>query len=153
MLFNSLDFVIFLALVLAVVRLAGLRLRNWVLLIAGFVFYGWWDWHYLLLLGFNCLTAYVGAIRMAEADTPRQKRAWCTVCVSICAGLLCYFKYRGFFLENITGLLTALGLMSAARTLTFILPVGVSFYTFQAIAYLVDVYRGVTPACRNLRDF
>ena len=153
MLFNSLDFVIFLALALAVVRLAGLRLRNWVLLIAGFVFYGWWDWHYLGLLSFNCLTAYVAAIRMTDARSPREKRAWCTVSVSICVGLLCYFKYRGFFLENVTALLTHLGFMSAAKTITFILPVGVSFYTFQAIAYIVDVYRGVTPACRDLRDF
>jgi D-alanyl-lipoteichoic acid acyltransferase DltB (MBOAT superfamily) len=153
MLFNSLDFVIFLAFVLALVRLAGLRLRNWILLFAGFVFYGWWDWRYLGLLGFNCLTAYFGAIRMAEATTPRQKRAWCGVSVTVCAGLLGYFKYQGFFLENITVLLADLGLMSAAKTITFILPVGVSFYTFQAIAYLVDVYRGVTPACRNLRDF
>jgi D-alanyl-lipoteichoic acid acyltransferase DltB (MBOAT superfamily) len=153
MLFNSLEFVIFLALVLAVVRLAGLRLRNWILLFAGFVFYGWWDWRYLGLLGFNCLAAYFGAIKMAEAATPRQKRRWCTASVTTCIGLLCYFKYRGFFLENVTALLAAVGLMSAAKTITFILPVGVSFFTFQAIAYIVDVYRGITPVCRNLRDF
>ncbi len=153
MLFNSLDFVIFLALVLALVRLGGLGLRKWILLIASLIFYGWWDWRYLGLLGFNCLTAYIGAIRLAEATTAREKRGWCAVSVTICASLLCYFKYRGFFLENITALLADLGLMSAAKTITFILPVGVSFYTFQAIAYLVDVYRGVTPACRNLRDF
>jgi alginate O-acetyltransferase complex protein AlgI len=153
MLFNSLDFVIFLAVVVAVVRLSGLRLRNWILLFAGFVFYGWWDWRYLALLGFNCLTAYYGALGIADAGTPRQKRVRCGIGVTICAGLLGYFKYRGFFLENVTALLAAVGLMSAAKIMTFILPVGVSFYTFQAIAYLVDVYRGITPACRNLRDF
>jgi D-alanyl-lipoteichoic acid acyltransferase DltB (MBOAT superfamily) len=153
MLFNSLNFVIFLALVLALVRLGGLRWRNWILLGAGFVFYGWWDWRYLGLLAFNCLTAYYGAIQMTAAASPREKRRWCAGCITVCVGLLCYFKYRGFFLENITALLTQLGFMSAARTLAFILPAGVSFYTFQAIAYLVDVYRGVTPACRNLRDF
>ncbi|MCX8090957.1 MAG: MBOAT family protein [Verrucomicrobiae bacterium] len=153
MLFNSLDFVIFLAVVLLAVRVAALRWRTWILLLAGAVFYGWWDWRYLGLLGFNCLTAFTGGIRIADARTEREKRFWCGLSVVVCASLLGYFKYRGFFLENLTALLTGLGLMSAARTIEFVLPVGVSFYTFQAIAYLVDVYRGVAPACRNLRDF
>lgn len=153
MLFNSFNFVIFLAIVLALVRLGGLRWRNWILLFAGFVFYGWWDWRYLGLLGFSCGTAYYGALRITAAATLRDKRRWCGGCITFCVALLCYFKYRGFFLENITELLTHLGLMSAARTLSFVLPAGISFYTFQAIAYLVDVYRGTTPACRNLRDF
>ncbi len=153
MLFNSIAFVIFLAIVLLVVRIGGLRLRNWLLLIASIVFYGWWDWHYLGLLGFSCATAYYGGLRIADAPTPRSRHAWCSACVTVCVGLLCYFKYRGFFLESATALLTKLGLMSTSRTISFTLPVGISFFTFQAIAYLIDIYRGTTTVCRNLRDF
>ncbi len=153
MLFNSVAFVIFLATVLLVVSIGGLRLRNWLLLAASIIFYGWWDWHYLGLLGISCATAYYGGLRIADADNPRTRHAWCATAVTICVGLLCYFKYRGFFLESATALLAKLGLMSASRTISFTLPVGISFFTFQAIAYLVDIYRGTTAVCRNLRDF
>ena len=153
MLFNSIDFIVFLVIVLAVVRLGGLRLRNSLLLIASVVFYGWWDWRYLGLLGFNCAVAYYGGIAIGAATAHRRKQMLCTLCVTISVALLCFFKYRGFFLDNINTALTAMGLASAAKAYQFILPVGISFYTFQAIAYVVDVTRGTTPACKNPRDF
>ena len=153
MLFNSVDFLVFLAITLAVVKAAGLRLRNWLLLIASIVFYGWWDFRYLGLLGFNCAVAYYGGIAIGNASDPRKKRALCSLCVTVSVGLLCFFKYRGFFLDNVHSVMASLGLGKAAEPYKFILPVGISFYTFQAIAYVVDVCRGTTKACTNLRDF
>lgn len=153
MLFNSFEFLIFLILVLFVARVGGLRLRNWILLTASLVFYGWWDWRYLGLLLFNCAVAYGGGLAIATAKTDRARRNWCATGVAICVGLLTYFKYRGFFLENASALLASLGWGSFSGPIQIALPVGISFFTFQAIAYLVDVYRGTTPACRNLRDF
>lgn len=153
MLFNSFEFLIFLILVLLVVRVGGLRLRNWILLAASLIFYGWWDWRYLGLLLFNCAVAYGGGLAIASATTDRGRRNWCAAGVAICVGLLTYFKYRGFFLENASALLASLGWGSFTGPIHIALPVGISFFTFQAIAYLVDVFRGTTPACRNLRDF
>lgn len=166
MLFNSISFVIFLTIVLCVIRIGGLRARNWLLLLSSIAFYTIGSWmlfkakgagnvgvYYTGLLGFNCMIAYYGALRIAGAATPRGRRAWCTACVSVCVGLLCYFKYRGFFLDNFHTALATMGWEAAQNSLSLILPAGISFFTFQAIAYVVDVHRGTTQACRNLRDF
>jgi D-alanyl-lipoteichoic acid acyltransferase DltB (MBOAT superfamily) len=169
MLFNSIDFVIFLAITLAVVRLGGIKLRNWLLLAASILFYGWWDPRYLALLGFNCAVAYVGGIAIDRASDSKKKRTFCTVCVLIAVGLLSFFKYRLFVFETVASICTQLhitkgeadldwmlswiGLGREKGIIKFILPVGISFYTFQAIAYVVDVCRGTTKACTNLRDF
>ena len=163
MLFNSIDFILFLAIVLAVVRLGGLRMRNWILLIASIVFYAWWDpdptdnqrldLRYLGLLGFNCAVAYFGGIAISKAQDPRRKRVLCSVCVTIAVGILSFFKYRGFFVDSVHSTLHALGIGATAAPYKLILPIGISFYTFQAIAYVVDVCRGTTTACTNLRDF
>lgn len=153
MLFNSIDFIVFLVIVLALVRMGGPRLRNWLLLVASIIFYGWWNPAYLALLGANCAVAYYGGIAISHAADPRQRRRICTFCVTISVLLLSYFKYRGFFLDNIHAVLASLGWEKAAGTYSIVLPVGISFYTFQAIAYVVDVHRGTTRACTNLRDF
>ena len=153
MLFNSLDFVIFLVIVLVLVRLGGARLRNWLLLIASLTFYGWWNPIYLTLLGVNCAVAYYGGRAIASAPTQKQRLWICGFCVSFSIALLAYFKYRGFFLDNVHAVLAALGWEKATKAYSLVLPVGISFYTFQAIAYAVDVYRGTTKACVNLRDF
>ena len=139
MLFNSLDFLIFLAVVLLATWAAGLRLRNWILLVASFIFYGWWEWRYVFLLLFNCVVAYGSALGIASANTPQRRKSWCAAGVTICLGLLAYFKYRGFFLENVTAVLASMGLASASGTMAIVLPVGISFFTFQAVAYIVDV--------------
>ncbi len=151
--FDSFDFIIFLVVVLMLVRAAGPRLRNWILLVASLFFYGWWDWRYLGLFGFNCFVAWQSAIRIADAPDPRSKHRWCAAGVIACTALLCYFKYRGFFFENVTAALARMGWMESRGTLQVVLPVGISFFTFQAIAYIVDVYRGTTQACRNVPDF
>jgi alginate O-acetyltransferase complex protein AlgI len=153
MLFNSIDFILFLAIVLLLAKVVGPRGRNWLLLPASLLFYGWWDWRYLLLLLFNCGVAFAGGLAIANAPTPRARRTWCGLAVTVCLALLIWFKYRGFFLESITAALASVGLGAASGPLQLTLPVGISFFTFQAIAYLVDVYRGTTPPSRNLPTF
>lgn len=176
MLFNSINFVVFLALVLAIVRAGGLRRRNWLLLIASVTFYALGSWFYhpatvgnpieqfdygrlwgtvrfVALLAFNCLVAYWGALKIEGTADPRRRRRWCGACVSMSVGILCFFKYWGFFIDNLNAALHALGWQAAQGPMKIIFPIGISFYTFQAIAYMVDVYRGTTPACRSLRDF
>jgi len=175
MLFNSLRFVVFLIVVLAAVRLGGLRRRNWLLLIASFTFYGLGSWFYhpatvtsihefdwgrlkgalgfLALLCFNCGVAYTCGLRIADSQEAAHRQRWCTVGVCTSVAILCFFKYWGFFLNNLYAALHAVGLGGAHPLVTIILPIGISFYTFQAIAYMIDVYRGTTPVCRSLRDF
>lgn len=151
--FDSFDFVIFLIVVLMLARGAGLRWRNHILLLASLFFYGWWDWRYLGLLGFSCLVAWQAAIFVADAPNPRSRQRWCGIGVALCTALLCYFKYRGFFFENVTALLAQMGWMESRGTLAVVLPVGISFFTFQCIAYIVDVYRGTTTVCRSPGEF
>jgi alginate O-acetyltransferase complex protein AlgI len=178
MLFNSINFVVFLALVLAIARAGGLRLRNWILLVASITFYALGSWFYypstldpatslhtfdwrrlggtvgfVALLTFNCLVAYFGAIKIEGTADPRLRRRWCGACVSVSVTILCFFKYWGFFVDNLHAALHAMGWQPAQAPMKIIFPIGISFYTFQAIAYMVDVYRGTTPACRSLRDF
>lgn len=175
MLFNSVNFVVFLAFALALARLGGLRHRNWILLIASIAFYALGSWFYhpptidsihamdwgrlwgalgfLALLGFNCLVAYFGGLKIASTTDPVARRRWCGGCVSISVAILCFFKYWGFFLDNLHAGLHAMGWGAAQAPVSFIFPIGISFYTFQAIAYMVDVYRGTTIPCRSLRDF
>jgi D-alanyl-lipoteichoic acid acyltransferase DltB (MBOAT superfamily) len=175
MLFNSINFAVFLAFVLAIVRIFGLRYRNWVLLFASFAFYALGSWFYhppttssvydfdtdrligalgfFGLLCFNCMVAYGCALRIAAATGDRQRRRWCAVGVCTSVAILCFFKYWGFFLDTFYAAFHALGWAPQHDPIKIILPIGISFYTFQAIAYMVDVYRGTTPPCRNLRDF
>lgn len=153
MLFNSVEFVLFLALVLLVYPRLGLRGQNWLLLIASCIFYGWWDYRFLSLMGLSAGIDYVVALRMdAEDDSPRRFRLLLVSLVSN-LGMLAFFKYFGFFAESTSELLRLCGFAVDRLTLDIILPVGISFYTFQTLSYTVDVYRRELPACRSFVDF
>jgi D-alanyl-lipoteichoic acid acyltransferase DltB (MBOAT superfamily) len=150
-LFNSLVFAAFAAVVYPVWGiLRGAPRRVW-LLAASLFFYGWWDWRFLGLLLFTSLLDWVFALRI-EADR-RNARAWVTLSVVSNLGVLGTFKYLGFFVTEAQAALVALGIDGALPTLGVLLPMGLSFYTFQAMAYTIDVYRGDTRACRNPLDF
>jgi D-alanyl-lipoteichoic acid acyltransferase DltB (MBOAT superfamily) len=151
MLFNSLPFALFLPVVLAgtFALPPGARKRFW--LAASLLFYGWWDWRFLALLVFTAAVDWVCARRIE--DDPARRRVWLTISVLSNLGVLGAFKYLGFFTAELARLLTALGLPGSLPVLELALPVGLSFYTFQAMAYTIDVYRGVTPACRGFLDF
>lgn len=144
MLFNSLDFAVFLPIVFALywfVTQKSLRLQNLLIVIASFVFYGWWDWRFLSLILFSIVTDYLIALWMhrTEAERKRKTILWISIVVNL--GFLGFFKYYNFFLDNFIAAFSLFGKEIKANSLNIILPVGISFYTFQTLSYTIDVYR------------
>ncbi len=148
MLFHSLDFLIFFAAVYPIyLLLRRTRFMNAWLLIASYAFYSHWNPAYLLLILATTLVDFfvVRAIEMSP-----QKKAWLCVTLASNLGVLAFFKYAGFFTRNANALLGLLHLPGSLPVLEPLLPLGISFFTFQSISYAIDVYRGVAPAERNL---
>ncbi|MCY2959458.1 MAG: MBOAT family protein [Planctomycetota bacterium] len=129
------------------------RLRKLWLLLCSCVFYGAWDWRFLGLM-FVSITLDYGIGRGLEAvKTDRGRRTWLTISVVANLGILGFFKYFGFFVDSAVALLQSIGLDVGARTLNVVLPVGISFYTFQSMSYTIDVYRRHMRAVRSYTDF
>lgn len=152
MLFNSFEFAVFFTLVLIGYWSLPWRGQNVLLFIADFVFYGFWDWRFLLLLTISITLDYACALLVRERlDSGRKRAARVWVTVSICGNLaiLCFFKYFNFFIDSFISTLDALGIPVPRVYLHIILPAGISFYTFQSLSYSVDVYRGLVLPTRN----
>ncbi|MBK9764787.1 MAG: MBOAT family protein [Flavobacteriales bacterium] len=144
MLFNSIDFVVFLPIVFILYWWVGgndLRRRNLILLIASYVFYGWWDPRFLVLIAFSTLLDYFVGVRLGSTSDARSRKhlLWTSLAVNL--GLLGYFKYSNFFLESFVDAFSLFGQPFSIERLNIILPVGISFYTFQTLSYSIDVYR------------
>jgi alginate O-acetyltransferase complex protein AlgI len=130
-----------------------LKLRNLLIVIASYLFYGWWDYRFLgLLLVSSLLDYFVG---LALERTRDQRRRKLLVALSVTGGLtiLGFFKYYDFFVESLAQLLASFNLPIQLRTLNILLPVGISFYTFQSMSYAIDVYRREITATRDLVNF
>jgi len=172
MVFNSFLFAVFFAVVylLYVLCARRLRLQNLLLLAASCFFYGCWDWRFLSLLWISTVVDYTCALLLdrraseaarAEADLKfpvyhygaRARKAILGVSLTTNLGILGFFKYFDFFAQGFADLLTGIGLPLEPRLLHLILPVGISFYTFQTLSYTIDVYRGQLRAVRSLLDF
>ena len=125
-----------------------LRVQNLLLLVASYVFYGWWDWRFLGLIALSTLVDYFVGIRIEEADDRQRKKRWLWISLAVNLGILGYFKYANFFIENWITAWDGLGVTMHASTLQIILPVGISFYTFQTLSYSIDIYRGNLKATR-----
>jgi len=156
MLFNSVDFAIFLPIVFAIYWIVGgkrVHGQNTVLLAASYVFYAWWDWRFLSLLLISTLVDYwVGAtLHKTEGKSKRKQLLWLSICVNI--GLLGFFKYYNFFAESFTDSFRFFGGELNDVTLQIILPVGISFYTFQTLTYTIDIYRKQLQPTRNFVAF
>ncbi len=152
MLFNSYTFWLFFALVAILYRFLPHRGQNYLLLAASYVFYGFWDWRFLFLLLFSTTFDFTAGLLIARSTGYKRK----LILVSSMATsltLLGFFKYFGFFARELTALLQHLGLNIPAPALHIILPVGISFYTFQTMSYAIDVYRGDTQPVRNFFNF
>lgn len=150
--FNSPEFLLFLPLVFALywgVFQSHLRAQNALLLAASYVFYGWWDWRFLGLIAFSTLVDYAVALAIERAGTRRKARAWLAVSLAVNLGLLGYFKYANFFVENWIAAWAQLGIQMDLWSVQVILPVGISFYTFQTLSYSIDVYRGELKPTRD----
>ncbi len=153
MIFTSFEFLVFFSVVL--VALAGLRAegqRRWLLLVASYLFYGWWDWRFCFLLLGSSLVDYVVALRIAASPEVRIRRRWLAVSLAANLGVLGFFKYANFFLDSVRALFAEANVRMPDH-LGIILPVGISFFTFQTMSYTIDVYRGRLAATRSFRDF
>ncbi len=143
MLFNSITFVVFYVVVFASYwLLRARRPQNVLLLAASWVFYGAWSWKFLLLLIASSVLDYVCGLLIQGAPSQRRKRLLLILSVGGNLLFLGTFKYLGFFVTEFAALLEQLGFAASAPVLNIVLPVGISFYTFQTIGYIVDVYRG-----------
>ncbi len=144
MLFNSIDFAIFLPIVFILywfVTNKNLKLQNFLIVAASYLFYGWWDWRFLLLIVFNTLVDYsIGrGLKTEENQKKRKVLLWISILVNL--GFLGFFKYYNFFLDNFITAFSLLGTEIKGNSLNIILPVGISFYTFQTLSYTIDVYK------------
>ncbi len=144
MLFNSLEFALFLPIVFVLYWFAtnhNLRLQNLLIVISSFIFYGWWDWRFLSLLVFSASVDYFVGIALANTEHVRKRKILLWVSISVNLGLLGFFKYYNFFTESLVDAFTFFGQKLTVSSLKVVLPVGISFYTFQALSYSIDVYR------------
>ena len=131
-------------------RLPARRAQNVLLLVASYIFYGWWDARFCFLILFSSLVDFwVGR----SIHRSQHKKAWLCISLATNLGLLGFFKYCNFFIENFVALMTSLGLHADPWTLKVILPVGISFYTFQTLSYTIDIYRGRLKPTDSLLDF
>lgn len=153
MLFNSWSFWLFFSIVLPLYWLLPHKAQNRMLLAASYLFYGWWDWRFLPLILFSTAMDFYLGLWVARASSPRTRRSCIAVSVTLNLLLLGIFKYYGFFSHELARLLSSLGLPASLPVLNVILPVGISFYTFQSMSYVIDIYRGVGIPSRSLLDF
>ncbi len=152
MIFNSGIFFGFAIIVFAAMWLGPKRAQNTVLLVASYIFYGWWDWRFLGLLAFSTVSDFLIGRAMPTASDVRRRRLLMTS-VAVNLGLLGVFKYFNFFVDSAVDALGTVGLNPSTPVLRVVLPVGISFYTFQTLSYSFDVYRRRIEPCRSLIDF
>lgn len=147
--FNSLTFLIFIAIFSALYPFTAGRSRLWLILVASCIFYGWWDWRFLLLIGFSTTLDYWLGWFLGHTDDPRRRRL--LLCTSLVAnlGVLAFFKYFGFFVNSFVALADSISWHVSPPLLHIILPVGISFYTFQSMSYTIDVYQRIMPSERS----
>lgn len=156
MLFNSFNFAIFLPIVFFLywfVAKNNYKWQNILLLVASYFFYACWDWRFLFLLVFSTVLDYFTGIKMAEAKTKHNKKFWFWLSVVINLGFLGIFKYYNFFIESLAESLTFFGLKVNFYTLKIILPVGISFYTFHGLSYVIDIYKDKIKPEKNFIDY
>lgn len=163
MLFNSFEFLLFLPIVFLLywfVFNRSLKWQNAFVVVASYVFYGWWDWRFLLLIAFTSLCSWASGLLIEKyADVPKSRNIlrdsrfylWANILLNL--GILGFFKYFNFFVQSFVDAFAAFGITLQATTLHIILPVGISFYTFQALSYSIDVYRKQLAPTRDAVAF
>jgi D-alanyl-lipoteichoic acid acyltransferase DltB (MBOAT superfamily) len=153
MFFNSLDFLVFLPVVFAaywLLRPKGLFWQNLLLLVASYVFYSFWDWRFLFLLVFSTTLDYVSGLRIERSASNVTRKAWFWTSISINLGFLGVFKYYNFFIASFGDMLAEFGLETNPVLLRIVLPVGISFYTFHGLSYVIDIYKRRITAEKNV---
>jgi D-alanyl-lipoteichoic acid acyltransferase DltB (MBOAT superfamily) len=151
MLFNSFEFVVFMLVLLALLPFFPRgNPRNGLLLVASYVFYGSWNWGFLILIWITTLLDYFCGAAMTTTDVPWKRRAYLWTSLVGNLGFLFYFKYGNFFLDNVA---FVSGVDASPFYLDVVIPLGISFYTFHTMTYTIDLYRGQVERCRSLLDF
>lgn len=154
MVFNSLIFLVFFAVVYGLYRILPHRGQNVLLLVSSYFFYGWWDWRFLSLIFISTTVDYfAGRIIDSAEDNPYRRKMALGVSLAVNLGILGFFKYFNFFLGSLVALLRGLGLDIAPHHLHIILPIGISFYTFKTLSYTIGVYGGEVAATRKWLDY
>jgi alginate O-acetyltransferase complex protein AlgI len=156
MIFNSFEFVVFIFVVFFLfwfVTNKSIRYQNILIIGASYLFYGWWDWRFLSLIIFSTLLDFsIGVLLGSENRLVRRKTLlWISLFYNL--GLLAVFKYFNFFITNFTKLIDSIGIHIDVFTLEILLPVGISFYTFQTLSYTIDVYRKQISVTTDLFAF
>jgi len=153
MLFTSIEFALFLPIVFYFywfVTDKNLKIQNIFLLIASYVFYGWWDWRFLLLLSLLSVINYFIGINIENNEKSQKRKIWFIVGLIINIGFLGIFKYYNFFIDSFIDLISVLGYDLPRSTTKIILPVGISFYTFLSLSYIIDIQKKTLIANRNI---
>ena len=156
MLFNSFEFMLFLPIVFLLYWFVfkPRRLQNLFLVVASYVFYGWWDWRFLWLIALTSFSSYVSGILIQRHEGQRHiQRLVSASNIILNLVILAVFKYYNFFMDNLAFLFSSVGYRLDWVTLDIILPVGISFYTFQALSYTIDVYRGQIRPTHDIVEF
>src|SRR5690606_4310529 len=157
MLFNSIDFAIFLPIVFFLywfVCNKNLSLQNILLLISSYVFYGWWDWRFLFLIIFSSYLDYGVGIALDKTSDDKKRKILLLISVIVNLGFLAIFKYFNFFINSFVDVFTLFGYkIENTLSLQIVLPVGISFYTFQTLSYTIDVYKEKLKPTYNLVSF
>ncbi len=156
MLFTSIEFAIFLPLVFVLywfVTKRNLRIQNLMLLVASYVFYGWWDWRFLSLIMFSSVVDFTVGLKLSRTGHVRRRKLLLLVSILINLGFLGFFKYFNFFAESFSQAFTLLGEPISVKRLNVILPVGISFYTFQTLSYTIDVYKRKLEPTKDIISF
>lgn len=144
MLFNSLDFAIFLPIIFILywfIANKNLKIQNLLIVIASYVFYGWWDWRFLSLIIFSTIIDYTVGLKLGEETNKTRRKILLLTSIVVNLGFLGFFKYYNFFLDNFVSAFSFLGSELNVSRLNVILPVGISFYTFQTLSYSIDIYK------------
>jgi len=156
MLFNSIEFIIFLPIVFFIywfILKDKILYQNIFLLIASYIFYGWWDWRFLFLIIISSFADFFVARKIPESQSKRNKKILLGISIFVNLGMLGFFKYYNFFVDSFIDAFSQAGIHLHARTLNIILPVGISFYTFQTLSYTIDVYREKLKPTKNMFAF
>jgi len=156
MLFNSIEFAIFLPLVFIIywfIANNNLRIQNFLIVIASYIFYGWWDWRFLSLIVFSSIVDFLVGNGLSKTDNHIKRKLLLLTSIVVNIGFLGFFKYFNFFAESFSNAFTLLGKPIDPVRLSIILPVGISFYTFQTLSYSIDVYKRKLEPTKNLIAF
>ncbi|MGO1752599.1 MAG: MBOAT family O-acyltransferase, partial [Psychroflexus sp.] len=156
MLFNSIDFAIFLPIVFVLywfVAQKHLKLQNLLIVVSSYVFYGWWDWRFLSLIAFSTIVDYTIGVTLSKQKNHSKRKLLLWISILVNLGFLGFFKYYNFFLENFISAFSFFGTEINANSLNIILPVGISFYTFQTLSYTIDIYRKKLEPTKDIVAF